>query len=531
MTKGPNFQARIDAAQRKRAEAKQLKAARAAGEVVEPDALLRRILTIDPEADVYLVFTQPTGGGGGGGGSGGNGFYGGSFVGAASSGASGAPAPARPLCRAHFRDEGCFNRRCRWSHALTLAGARPARGAAATSAIPSGGDEDAAAGDGSEPALELVAGFGPRGAASARRRPVGLPVAGAAGRLEALPENVLAELGGWIAASVDLVGLSATCRLAAASLRGVGSEVERRRREALPRLSADRRRWLLKRPNAARVRFVVSHAAANAAATAAAVAAAAAAANVAAAESAATSRVGDDGTPQAASPSASVASPVDDSGCSDAAADRLSPRKDRAKDRAKDKGKDKARHKGRHKQGAVGPGCSDGSCGGGSGGGGAFRLVASTLAHDAGNLSVFEAFCRAADAGHLGGGTAGAAVGAAVDHSGGATPAPPRSSSSSRHSSGSGGLGGSVSGAASARGGAHCVALSLCSLPPGAFGALLALLLDKDAAAVAAASATLRSAAKADDAFRRCAQWHRFRVHLSGHGLPCRLSCLPPFTF
>ena len=32
---------------------------------------------------------------------------------------------ARPLCRAHFRGEiGCKNRRCKWSHALSLWGAR-----------------------------------------------------------------------------------------------------------------------------------------------------------------------------------------------------------------------------------------------------------------------------------------------------------------------------------------------------------------------------------------------------------------------
>jgi hypothetical protein len=48
MTKGANFQARIDLTNQRREAAKALKAAKAAGLVIEPDALMIKILLLDP---------------------------------------------------------------------------------------------------------------------------------------------------------------------------------------------------------------------------------------------------------------------------------------------------------------------------------------------------------------------------------------------------------------------------------------------------------------------------------------------------
>jgi hypothetical protein len=45
--KGLNFQARHELSQRKREEAKELKAARAQGLIIEPDALITKILLIN----------------------------------------------------------------------------------------------------------------------------------------------------------------------------------------------------------------------------------------------------------------------------------------------------------------------------------------------------------------------------------------------------------------------------------------------------------------------------------------------------
>jgi len=52
MTKGANFQARIDLTNQRREAAKALKAAKAAGLVIEPDALMTKILLLDPGVDL-----------------------------------------------------------------------------------------------------------------------------------------------------------------------------------------------------------------------------------------------------------------------------------------------------------------------------------------------------------------------------------------------------------------------------------------------------------------------------------------------
>jgi hypothetical protein len=55
MVKGPNFEARIERTQKRRAEKKAEKEEKAAGLSVPPEAILTRILQIDPGKDRVLT--------------------------------------------------------------------------------------------------------------------------------------------------------------------------------------------------------------------------------------------------------------------------------------------------------------------------------------------------------------------------------------------------------------------------------------------------------------------------------------------
>ena len=84
MVKG-NWQHRVEKAERRKAERKERKELREKGLLVEPLDVLNALFRGDPDPEVWLV------------------------------------APERPkLCAAHFFDDGCANRRCKWSHAETL---------------------------------------------------------------------------------------------------------------------------------------------------------------------------------------------------------------------------------------------------------------------------------------------------------------------------------------------------------------------------------------------------------------------------
>ena len=85
MVKG-NFQHRLEKAARLKAEKLANKELRAAGHA--PDQIMSKILSLDPEAEVMLLARDQA---------------------------------QRPLCRAHFFDEACTNRRCKFSHALSIA--------------------------------------------------------------------------------------------------------------------------------------------------------------------------------------------------------------------------------------------------------------------------------------------------------------------------------------------------------------------------------------------------------------------------
>ena len=84
MVKG-NWQHRVEKAERRKAERRERKELREKGLLVEPLDVLNALFRGDPDPEVWLV------------------------------------APERPkLCAAHFFDDGCTNRRCKWSHAETL---------------------------------------------------------------------------------------------------------------------------------------------------------------------------------------------------------------------------------------------------------------------------------------------------------------------------------------------------------------------------------------------------------------------------
>ncbi|KAH8044046.1 hypothetical protein JL722_14866 [Aureococcus anophagefferens] len=79
MVKG-NWQHRVEKAERRKAERKERKELREKGLLVEPLDVLNALFRGDPDPEVWLV------------------------------------APERPkLCAAHFFDDGCTNRRCKWS--------------------------------------------------------------------------------------------------------------------------------------------------------------------------------------------------------------------------------------------------------------------------------------------------------------------------------------------------------------------------------------------------------------------------------
>ena len=85
MVKG-NFQHRLEKAARLKAEKLANKELRAAGHA--PDQIMSKILSLDPEAEVMLLARDQA---------------------------------QRLLCRAHFFEEACTNRRCKFSHALSIA--------------------------------------------------------------------------------------------------------------------------------------------------------------------------------------------------------------------------------------------------------------------------------------------------------------------------------------------------------------------------------------------------------------------------
>jgi hypothetical protein len=82
------FQARVEAIQRAKAEKKEAKVLKAKGLLVQPDVLLNKVFFSDPDAEVWLLATDQTPG---------------------------------LLCNQHFRSEECTNRRCKWSHGMTIA--------------------------------------------------------------------------------------------------------------------------------------------------------------------------------------------------------------------------------------------------------------------------------------------------------------------------------------------------------------------------------------------------------------------------
>ena len=245
------YQARVEAIQRRKADNKAAKDVRDSGRA--PDQILSKILSIDPDAEVLLLALD--------------------YV----KGTKDTRAESRQrLCRSHFCTEECALKRCKWSHEISIAhvegaadlplegGAQAAGSAVATMTVPAmdryvGVLErlwpKARAGGGRTAAAAAAA-----AAASAAAGATALEEAGAGVSLGALPEPLLHAVLGCLAPSdpASACAAAACCRaLFAAHLSC--EQVEAAKRAAVPRLQAKRNRLLIR--HAARVRYIASAAA------------------------------------------------------------------------------------------------------------------------------------------------------------------------------------------------------------------------------------------------------------------------------
>jgi hypothetical protein len=258
------YQARVEAIQRRKADNKAAKDVRDSGRA--PDQILSKILSIDPDAEVLLLAQD--------------------YV----KGTKDTRAESRQrLCRSHFCTEECALKRCKWSHEISIAhvegaadlplegGAQAAGSAVASMTVPAmdryvgvmerlwpkarrgggGGGAQAVlrAGHGRTAAAAAAA-----AAASAAGGAAALEEAAAGVSLGALPEPLLHAVLGCLAPSdpASACAAAACCRaLFAAQLSC--EQVEAAKRAAVPRLQAQRNRLLIR--HAARVRYIASAAA------------------------------------------------------------------------------------------------------------------------------------------------------------------------------------------------------------------------------------------------------------------------------
>ena len=100
MVKG-NWERRVERAAKQKAAKRDAAAAKAKGQLVDPLDILNAVFRKDPDASVWVS----------------------------------APGDAK-LCAAYFRTGECANRRCKWSHAETLAAFGPGGRAEATTEAP-----------------------------------------------------------------------------------------------------------------------------------------------------------------------------------------------------------------------------------------------------------------------------------------------------------------------------------------------------------------------------------------------------------
>jgi hypothetical protein len=218
MTSGK--EARVEKSQRIRAQKRAAKEAKASGN--DPLTTLQTLFALDPNCDLYLLADDES---------------------------------ERPLCGAHFRYDVCTNhRRCKWSHALSIAPAKVL--------LPPTNSNDHSRShnshpNGEESAVVCVPGFG-----RARGR-VGTPLPGAASSFDALPDLAANELCALLADRA-LGCVSRACRALRLAVR-TAPVAAARKAEALRALADERNRELLRGHTAARLRFAVSYAAAAAA--------------------------------------------------------------------------------------------------------------------------------------------------------------------------------------------------------------------------------------------------------------------------
>jgi hypothetical protein len=112
-----NWERRVELANKAKALKKENKELKAKGLLVSADELLSRLFSVDPDADVYLLAgTGPVAAPPNTSGRKGHMF--------SKTGSAVPDQKQQQLCHAHFRFEACTNRRCKWSHRMSIGSLR-----------------------------------------------------------------------------------------------------------------------------------------------------------------------------------------------------------------------------------------------------------------------------------------------------------------------------------------------------------------------------------------------------------------------
>lgn len=206
------FQKRIERVARLRTEKKELKEAKAKGLIIAPEVILEKLLRAEPDPDVWLLHPNQS---------------------------------QQLLCFAHFRLEACTNRRCKWSHALTIANLKTSANIRTLADENDNPEAPAPGTPTTEPLLEHWPPVGPSlfpTYSMTRRSPSSF--------FERLDDLLLVALLDF-APSRAACAAAASCKLLRAATHRSAS-LTRLKQAALPLILARRKRELLKAANASR---------------------------------------------------------------------------------------------------------------------------------------------------------------------------------------------------------------------------------------------------------------------------------------
>lgn len=219
-----NFQARLERRDRQRAAEKALKEEKKSGiaKLRNPNAVLQKLLVLDPDALIWLVDTCKP--------------------------------PKKGLCRNHFFKESCANRRCKYSHAVSISSFRepPPLSTGHDEVLKSTGD---ASDQSSEPipALETIQGYAELLWPTDRFPRTRSMSVGAWGELPVIAHAAVLMASD----SVAWGRLALVCKW----FREVCIDdptVTEAKRGCLPTLREERKRWLLMGSNSSRLRYAAS---------------------------------------------------------------------------------------------------------------------------------------------------------------------------------------------------------------------------------------------------------------------------------